>query len=245
MNSITQHYDGHLGPVYAWMVGDLDAALVRSDAELAALPLPDRTTGLAVDLGAGIGLHALPLARRGFSVLAVDSCQVLLDELEGRIGALAIRTLNADLLAFRASLQTDSDIVLCMGDTLTHLPDRASVEQLFTDVASSLREGGLFVATFRDYVSAPLQGDGRFIPVRSDAQRILTCFLEYAETTVKVHDLLHEREGTQWQLRVSSYPKLRLDPEWVVDALRSRGFAALRATAQNGMVRVVARLSRR
>ncbi len=180
MNSITQHYDDHLGPVYSWMVGDLDAALVRSDAELAALPLPDRTTGLAVDLGAGIGLHALPLARHGFSVLAVDSCQVLLDELEARIGALAVRTLNADLLAFRASLETEADIVLCMGDTLTHLPDRASVEQLFTDVAISLRQGGLFVATFRDYVSAPLQDDGRFIPVRSDAQRILTCFLEYA-----------------------------------------------------------------
>jgi SAM-dependent methyltransferase len=245
MNSIAQHYDDHLGPVYSWMVGDLDAALVRSDADLAALPLPDRTTGLAVDLGAGIGLHALPLARRGFSVLAVDACQALLDELKSRSGTLAIHPLHADLRHFRASLDTEADIVLCMGDTLTHLPDRASVEQLFADVAMSLREGGFFVATFRDYVSAPLQGDGRFIPVRSDAQRILTCFLEYEETAVRVHDLLHEREGTQWRLRVSSYPKRRLDPEGVVDALRSRGFAVQPATAQNGMVRVVARLSRR
>ncbi len=245
MNSLAPHYDDHLGPVYSWMIGDLDAALLRSDAELAALPLPDRTTGLAVDLGAGIGLHALPLARRGFSVLAVDACQVLLDALKSRSGTLAFQPLHADLRNFRASLDTEADIVLCMGDTLTHLPDRASVEQLFADVAMSLREGGLFVATFRDYVSAPLQGDGRFIPVRSDAQRILTCFLEYAETTVRVHDILHEREGTQWRLRVSSYPKRRLDPEWVVDALRSRGFAVQRARAQNGMVRVVARLSRR
>jgi hypothetical protein len=45
-------------------------------------------------------------------------------------------------------------------------------------------QGGLFAATFRDYVSAPLQGDARFILVRSDHERLLTCFLEYADTTV-------------------------------------------------------------
>src|SRR5690349_17523077 len=109
-----------------------------------------------------------------------------------------------------------------MGDTLTHLPDPSSVEQLFSAVAESLTQNGMFVATFRDYTS-PLTGQQRFIPVRSDADRILTCFLEYAPGYVDVHDLLHERDGGAWQLRVSAYRKLRLAPAWVSDALRRRG----------------------
>jgi hypothetical protein len=193
------------------MVGDLDAALSRSGGELDALPLPSKVGCTAVDLGAGFGSHAIPLARRGFSVVAMDTCDSLLQELEGRKESLPISTVNADLLAFREH------------------------------VAASLSHGGLFVATFRDYVSAPLQGDVRFIFVRSDADRILTCFLEYADTTVTVHDLLHQREGGSWRLSVSSYSKLRLSPQWVIEHLSSLGLSVHLDAAPGGMIRVTAR----
>ena len=153
---------------------------------------------------------------------------------------LDIQTINADLLDFRAHIDSQVDVILCMGDTLTHLPDESTVESFFDNVAASLVEGGVFMATFRDYVSSPLQADARFIPVRSDQHRILTCFLEYHENTVMVHDLLHEREGAQWHLSISSYPKLRLAPEWVHQALSARGFSVNREMTQNGMVKVVA-----
>jgi SAM-dependent methyltransferase len=239
--SVADHYQSHLGPLYCWMIGDMDAAFTRSDLELESLGLP--AAGTAIDLGSGFGLHALPLARRGFSVIALDAYQPLLDQLLSQAGSLPIRTVNANLLAFRQHIERPMDAILCMGDTLTHLPDTASVESLFTDVAASLKDGGIFAATFRDYVAAPLQGDGRFILVRGDEHRILTCFLEYADTAVTVHDVLHEREGGQWRLRVSSYPKLRLSPAYVADALSLRGLHVQRQTAQGGMVRIIARKS--
>jgi 2-polyprenyl-3-methyl-5-hydroxy-6-metoxy-1,4-benzoquinol methylase len=241
--SVADHYESHLGPIYSWMLGDIDAALARSDLELESLGLPSRAGGTAIDLGAGFGMHTLPLARRGFSVVALDTYQPLLDELLSRAGSLPIRTVNANLLAFREHIDRPTDAILCMGDTLTHLPDTASVESLFTDVAASLKDGGIFAATFRDYVSTPLQGDGRFILVRGDEHRILTCFLEYADKTVTVHDVLHEREGGQWRLRVSSYPKLRLSPAYVAGALSSHGLRVQRQAAQGGMVCIIARKS--
>jgi hypothetical protein len=88
-----------------------------------------------------------------------------------------------------------------------------------------------------------LQDDARFILVRSDAHRILTCFLEYADSTVTVHDLLHQREAGSWRLRVSSYQKLRLSPQWVVERLNSQGLSARRDTVAGGMIRVTARKS--
>ena len=237
---VSDHYERLLGPIYSWMVGDVDAASARADAELDAIGLPANARGTAVDLGAGFGMHSLPLARRGYKVIAIDTCEPLLQELRSRAGALAIDTAHADLLDLRTHVAQPADVILCMGDTLTHLPDAASVDSLFTSVTASLSPGGLFVATFRDYVSSPLQGDARFILVRSDENRMLTCFLEYSDKTVQVHDLLHERVATNWQLRVSSYAKLRLAPEWVVKALTSHGFSVRREVGLGGMVRVVA-----
>jgi 2-polyprenyl-3-methyl-5-hydroxy-6-metoxy-1,4-benzoquinol methylase len=240
ISTVDDHYVNHLGPVYTWMVGDIDAALARSAAELDALPLPSSAGASAVDLGAGFGLHSLPLARRGFSVIAIDSYAPLLEELAARKGTLAVRTVTANLLDFRAHVGTPADLILCMGDTLTHLPDRSSVASLCKDVAASLKPGGLFVVTFRDYASLPLAGDSRFILVRADAERILTCFLEYADSIVTVHDVLHQREGGAWRLRVSSYPKLRLAPHWLVAQLQALGFEVTRDTVAGGMIRIAA-----
>ena len=64
---------------------------------------------------------------------------------------------------------------------------------------------------------------------------------EYSGATVQVHDILHERVAGQWHLRLSSYPKLRLSPEWVGWALMSRGFTVRHEAGLGGMVRIVAR----
>jgi 2-polyprenyl-3-methyl-5-hydroxy-6-metoxy-1,4-benzoquinol methylase len=237
------HYERLLGPVYSWTVGDIDIATERADGELQAAGLPAHTNGNAVDLGAGFGLHSVPLARRGYSVLAIDNYPPLLQELQARAHSLGVRAVNSDLLQFRNHVAQPVDVILCMGDTLTHLPDAACVATLFSDVAATLLPGGVFIATFRDYVSAPSHGDARFILVRADDNRILSCFLEYSEKTVRVHDVLHERRDDKWQLRVSSYPKLRLAPEWAIATLASHGLSVRREPGPGGMVRVIARRS--
>lgn len=87
---------------------------------------------------------------------------------------------------------------------------------------SRLRPAGQLVLTWRDLSELPV-GEGRFIPVRSDADRILTYFLEPVDDDhVRVYDLLHERDGAGFRQRISSYLELRLAPtivdEWLIDA---------------------------
>ncbi|HXP66792.1 MAG TPA: class I SAM-dependent methyltransferase [Steroidobacteraceae bacterium] len=238
MQDSEAHYRTHLGPVYAWMLGDLEAAFARGAAEIAALPIP--SYGIAVDLGAGLGLHALPLAQRGLKVVALDNCKVLLDELRSKAVDLPIRVHDADLLQFPSLVKDAVQVIVCMGDTLTHLPSQASVEALLSHAAGSLVRGGVFAATFRDYATRALQGDQRFILVRAGEDRILTCFLEYGETQVIVHDVLTEKERGQWHQKVSSYPKLRLEPEWVAARLAEKGCSVKRDVTPSGMVRIVA-----
>jgi SAM-dependent methyltransferase len=239
MATVTEHYENHLAPIYLWMAGGFNAAISRGASEIDAV-CPNPSNGLtAVDLGAGFGMHAIPLARRGYSVVAIDSSPKLLEVLRDHVETLRIRTVEDDLLAFQRHLNTKAHLILCMGDTLTHLAEPQSVELLFSLVAESLHTDGTFITTFRDYTS-PLVGDGRFILVRGDNDRILTCFLEYSAEYVTVHDVLHERNSSTWQLRVSAYRKLRLSPEWVSTALQARGFTVRIEPGLAGMVRVVA-----
>ena len=109
-------------------------------------------------------------------------------------------TARDDLLSFRAHVTGPPAAILCMGDTLTHLPEHTNVDFLVQEVFEALAPGGRFVVSFRDY-TVPLQDEKRFIPVRADERRILTCFLEYADDSVLVHDILHERAGDAWETR--------------------------------------------
>ena len=243
MNSVLDHYASLLAPLYSWMAGGAEAALARGEAELDSLRLTPRSTALAVDLGAGFGMHSIPMARRGFDVLAVDSSPELLRELQAHAGELPIQAVVADLLSFPDHVAGSPEAFLCMGDTLAHLPSKQAIESLFSKIATALAPGGLFVSTFRDYAT-PLTGERRFIHVRSDADRILTCFLDYENEYVNVYDLVHERQGQRWIQRVSGYRKVRLTPEWVSAALRDAGFHVTQESGPSGMVRLVARIRR-
>jgi SAM-dependent methyltransferase len=243
MGTVAEHYERHLAPIYVWMAGGVEAALQAGSAEIEALNLPVARGAVALDLGAGFGMHSIALARRGARVTAIDSSAELLRTLAELRGELPVDTVKGELLDFQEHIVDAPFAILCMGDTITHLPDFGAVEMLVARASAELPDGGSLVLSFRDY-SVPLTGEQRFIPVRSDETRILTCFLEYEREAVLVHDILHERTSGGWQTRVSWYRKLRLPPQRLIGCLESSGFEVRREPGTRGMVRLVARNKR-
>jgi SAM-dependent methyltransferase len=239
MASVFEHYEQLLAPIYLWMAGGAESALAqgaRDMAPFAPAPVPN---ALAVDLGAGFGMHAIPLSRAGYRVTAVDSSAALLAELQALDADGEVRVVSDDLRFFRRHVNEPAHLITCMGDTLAHLAEFDDIERLFVEVREALGTGGIFVLTFRDQHAAAA-GEARFIPVRSDADRIHTCFLESGASHVRVYDLVHERQGDLWRLRVSSYPKLRLTVRWVLASLARAGLMAEAEPAARGMTRIVA-----
>jgi SAM-dependent methyltransferase len=225
------------------MAGGKEAGYERNRAFFRHIEAEKFPRGLAIDLGAGSGFQSVPLAEMGFEVIAVDTDATLLAELHENAHDLPIRIVQANLLNFAASLDKCSQLIVCMGDTLPHLASKDVVRTLISHIAEALAPQGKVIFTFRDYVSTEPQGIHRFIPVRSDPSRILTCFLEYHAESVEVHDILHEKIGEQWTLKVSSYPKLRLDKNWVSDVLHTAGLTLVRDEYLNGMITLIAEKS--
>lgn len=240
-DSVRDHYNNLLGPIYSWIIGDFETAYKKSVELFSLLDIKSCQGALAVDLGCGSGCQAVALADAGFQVTAVDFCDDLLAELQRHAGDRPIRTVNDDILHFAHHVSDAPDLIVCMGDTLVHLPNERSVHDLLALVAERLVPGGTFVATLRDYSGPAPNGPDRFIPVRSSPDRIFTCFLEFRGKTIDVHDILHTRENGEWRLDVSRYTKLRLDYNDVVESLRSEGLRVDDVLDHHGMKVIRAR----
>ncbi len=240
MKSVRKHYDEFLAPVYSWILGDFENAYQANVELFARLELTPERGDIAVDLGCGPGCQSLPIAESGFNVVALDFCQELLDELIGRSGDLPISTVCDDLTEFAKHIDEAPALIVCMGDTLVHLTDVASVEQVIDRVSSALKPGGKFVYSIRDYVSVEPVGADRFVPIRADDEQIFTCFLDYRESDVHVHDVLYTKENGEWTLHISDYLKLRLDTAKINSRLQANGLNISQQLTEHGMICVIA-----
>jgi hypothetical protein len=240
MATVAEHYERLLADVYSWLYGGWDVALARYTEFFAARGIEPRGSGRAVDLGAGCGFQAIPLARRGFAVTAIDLDRKLLAELEQHIADEKIEIVCADLMEFRRHAPQSVELIVCMVDTLLHLPSQEAAARLSSDVFATLEPEGTFIATFRDFSIETTELD-RFIPVRSDDRTVFDCFLEFEPGSVKVHDLVHRRVDGRWEFAKSFYRKLRLSTAWVVVTLRAAGFNRIETGLDRGLVVVVAK----
>jgi SAM-dependent methyltransferase len=242
MADVADHYQRLLADCYSWMFGDFEERVERERAFLdrhgLRAPSP---RAVALDLGAGSGHQSVALARLGWRVRAIDTSARLLAELLQRTEGFDVVAVEDDLSHFARHLDGAAGVIVCMGDTLTHLPSAESVRRLFAGARAALAPGGALVLTYRD-LSRALDGTERFIPVRADDDRILTCFLEYLPGQVRVHDLLYRRSADGWRLEKSWYPKLRLAQADVERWLADAGFMLAHSSSARGLLEIVARV---
>jgi hypothetical protein len=152
---------------------------------------------------------------------------------------MEITIVEGSIIGFSTYLQQQPELIICMGDTLTHLASKEEVGQLIGTASKKLADKGKLVFSFRD-LTVNLVDEQRFIPVKSDENRILTCFLEYFPDYVNVFDLLYEKQDGKWTQKVSCYPKIRISAAFIESLLTANGFHLLSSEVINRMVYVVA-----
>ncbi len=237
--TVKEHYDKHLGNFYSWMMGDFETKQNEFQNFLQENAINPSSTKIAIDLGAGHGIQSIPLAKLGFNVIAVDFNDQLLAELKINAKDLKIEILNDDIKKVKQFAKIEPELVICCGDTLSHLDNKNDIKEFIKDISTILTKNGKMVLSFRDY-SNELSGNDRFIPVKSDETKILTCILDYDKETVIVTDLLYEKEETGWTQKVSSYQKVRILTSEIVELLETEGMRIQFNQVTNRLTTIIA-----
>jgi 2-polyprenyl-3-methyl-5-hydroxy-6-metoxy-1,4-benzoquinol methylase len=162
------------------MAGGFEARAADNEALFRRLEIAPGGSGRALDLGCGSGFQAVALARRGFTVTAVDLSDTLLAELKRYAAGLAVETVAGDIVD-AASFGAGYELAVCMGDTLTHLVSKDDVAKMFAGCRSALDGGGRLIVGWRD-LTHELDGLDRFIRC---ARTPKPCSLVFSNTNLK------------------------------------------------------------
>jgi 2-polyprenyl-3-methyl-5-hydroxy-6-metoxy-1,4-benzoquinol methylase len=234
-----EHYDNHLGNFYSWMAGDFTTKQQEQQAFFNSHNVSPFGNKIAFDLGSGHGFQAISLAKLGYSVMAVDFNTQLLKELRQNRADLPIQSVADDFFSFLKNTSQQAELIVCMGDTLSHLESLKKLKDTIHEISKHLLPQGKVVLSFRD-LTLELKGSQRFIPIKSDMDRILTCFLEYHTDHVMVHDIVHENNHGKWVQKISAYPKLRISEKTIVDQLIENKLTVTHSKVIGGMIHLIA-----
>ncbi|HEY4210932.1 MAG TPA: class I SAM-dependent methyltransferase [Steroidobacteraceae bacterium] len=231
---VETHYKTVLSARYTWMLGGLDQCLRSGRDLLASVGLPDPRGGTLLDLGCGPGYHARVLAESGSRVVAVDNSSELLRELEEVCSGLPVLLVQAEITnVARYATQGPYSAVLCLGDTLTHLDSLDTVTRLFGEWRRLLVPGGMLVLEFREQ-PRDLQGQDAVLTLRAERDRIMQCVLHFEPERVWITDVVHEWRAGRWEVHKSTYPKLRLRADWVLEKATEAGLSVKKDEARSG-----------
>jgi len=240
MAAVKEHYEIILNDNYDWMFGGVDQNLEKNRKLFEELKIIPRMSKKAIDLGAGTGYQSIPLAKLGFNVLAIDSSEKLISNLNSNKGNLSIQAIIDDIKYVKSYALTKVELIVCMGDTLTHLQSLDEVRSLLDDCYYLMENGGNLILTFRDYCTELSELD-RLIRVKTEKDKIFECFLTYENEKVTVMDVFHYLTEDGWQVKKSFYKKLKISSDWIRAILVKAGFKVELYKTVNGLFTIMAK----
>lgn len=106
-----------------------------------------------LDCACGIGTQAIGLARLGYGVTASDISEGELAEARQRAAKnnVQINFAQADFTALEDTFDKQFDIVMAMDNAIPHMLTADALEAAIRSMVGRMAEGGMFVASIRDY----------------------------------------------------------------------------------------------
>jgi SAM-dependent methyltransferase len=122
-----------------------------SDTKVTALAadLGDPKSAPVLDIGAGVGRNAIPLARLGHPTDAIEPVATMADAMRGVAAAesIPLEVIQADVLKPDVALKSAHYKLVIVAEVTSHFRDADDMRRLFTKLADALVPGGLALVT--------------------------------------------------------------------------------------------------
>ena len=106
-----------------------------------------------LDCACGIGTQAIGLAKIGYNVVGSDISIGELTQAKERAknNNVSVRFEYADFCALSNTFKGQFDIIIAMDNALPHMLNRKDLELAITSIVNQVKNGGMFIASIRDY----------------------------------------------------------------------------------------------
>jgi len=177
-----------------------------------------------LDIACGTGTYAHALAREGHRVVGVDLDGTMTAKAREKYDDPSLEFVTGDMLRIDELFGRERfDMAYCIGNSIAHLPDAASVERLCGKVHGLLSGGGVFVVQTVNF-------DGMFEhltagppPIRREREGVT--FVRRYEFTGDSHVLFNSELHVGGEVTLDSVRLLALRSRDLVRILESRGFS--------------------
>jgi len=188
-----------------------------------------------LDVACGTGMHAIALTQRGYDVTGADLSAGMIARARENVAAAQVdaRFVVAGFGELAAGLGERFDALLCLGNSLPHALNAASLSAALGDFAACLRPGGLLLIQNRNF-DRVLAERQRWMPPQAHQERgkewLFVRFYDWepdGALTFNVVTLQRENDG-EWRQQVEA---TRLWPQRqseLTAALSAAGFEAIK-----------------
>ena len=153
-----------------------------------------------LELACGTGTHSLLLAKQGYTIVATDNSDAMLNEAKRKASQSGGRITFAkmDMRAFH-SFETPFDVVLCLFDSIGYLISNDAILGTLKSIRKNMNQDGIFIMEFWN-AGAMIQSHDPYREkiVRQGnklIKRISETKLHYAEQLAEVSYSIYESEG--------------------------------------------------
>jgi glycine/sarcosine N-methyltransferase len=206
-------------------------------------PAPDQPLSI-LDAACGTGMHALALAQQGYAVCAADLSAGMIER--ARVNAATagaeVRFAEAGFgglaQVFQGQTGFPFDALLCLGNSLPHLPTRTELDAALADFSLCLKPGGLLLIQNRNFDAVTVQRQRWMEPQayrETGREWIFMRFYDFeADGLINFNIATFYREGDgQWMQHVNTSRLRPLLRGELAGALLSAGFQEI--TCYGGM----------
>lgn len=159
------------------------------------------TSTPVLDCACGIGTQAVGLAAMGYPVTASDisECELAEAKVRAAQNGVTVNFARADFCKLSEYFAEQFPIIICMDNALPHMLTRESLAQAVSSIVGQMSNGGIFVASIRDY-DALLQDKPPYSPPyihKTDkGQRVSFQTWEWEEDNYRLVQYIIDDEGT-------------------------------------------------
>lgn len=206
-------------------------------------PLNDRQRGFfehlvqsgpvrtVLDVGCGTGEHLAWFSARGLRTCGLEPDESMFRELAGRSWpGPAPRLVHGGVEALPGAILESADLVLCLGNTLPHLPDRPAARRAVRAMAAALAARGRLAIQTVNYDRVLEEGRSAFPVIERtlpDGGRV-AFYREYDLDGLPERVLNKTRLATPGGESRAAWPLVPLRRDEVVGFLREAGLADIR-----------------